>query len=131
MSTITPIIETADIERLADFYREAFGATESQRVPEEGDTFFVNLTIGAATLGIVRAAGEDGSYSGPPDASRMAPAGRILLDLSVPDVDEALRAVASAGGDAPDAATDMPWGLRVGHVSDVDGNPLNLSAPTA
>lgn len=126
---ITPFIETADVDRLVEFYRGVFGAEQVDRVPPDGDVFFVMLQIDDAVLGIVRTADANGDNAGPPDPSRLAPAGRIALDIPVPDPDAALRKVAEAGGEAADQANDMPWGQRVGHARDLDGNELNLSAP--
>jgi predicted enzyme related to lactoylglutathione lyase len=35
--------------------------------------------------------------------------------------------VESVGGTVPGQPNDMPWGQRVAHVLDPDGNMLNLS----
>jgi predicted enzyme related to lactoylglutathione lyase len=45
-------------------------------------------------------------------------------------VDAALARVAFLGGRAPSPATDMPWGQRVAHVRDPDGNAVNLTTTT-
>ncbi|MDN5725246.1 MAG: hypothetical protein L0G99_04840 [Propionibacteriales bacterium] len=126
---ITPFIDTIDGDRLAAFYCRALNAKEGGRVPPSGDVFSVILLIDDAVLGIVRSADGDDEYAGPPDPSRLAPPGRIVLDIPVPDPDAALRAIAAAGGDAADRANDMPWGRRIGDAKDLDGNELNLSAP--
>ena len=78
-SSVTPMIVTHDLERLARFYTGIAGATEDSRTPEEGPTFYLGLRIGDSELGIVA----DGSVES-------APAGRVLLSLEVPDVDAAL-----------------------------------------
>ena len=52
-TTIQPIIATADLDRLLGFYTDVLGAVESTRVPEDGPTFFVGLTVGEADLGLV------------------------------------------------------------------------------
>ena len=115
-STVIPMIVTHDLERLARFYTGVAGATEDSRTPDEGPTFYLALRIGGSELGIVA----DGSIEG-------APAGRVLLSLEVPDVDAALARVESLGGEAPAPPNDMPWGQRVAHVQDPDGNPVNLT----
>ncbi|SDN71750.1 VOC family protein [Geodermatophilus sp. DSM 45219] len=115
-SSVIPMIVTHDLERLARFYTGVAGATEDTRTPEDGPTFYLGLRIGDSELGVVA----DGSVEG-------SPAGRILLSLEVPDVDAALARVESLGGEAPAPANDMPWGQRVAHVKDPDGNPLNLT----
>ena len=119
-SSVTPIIVTHDLERLARFYTGLTGAEESTRVPEDGPVFYLGLRMGDGELGIVS------------DAS-VAPGtpGRVLLSLEVDDVDAALSRVASLGGHAPAPANDMPWGQRVAHVTDPDGNAVNLTTTTA
>ena len=119
-SSVIPMIVTHDLERLARFYTGVAGATEDTRTPAEGPTFYLGLRIGDSELGIVA----DGSIGG-------APAGRVLLSLEVPDVDAALARVESLGGEAPAPANDMPWGQRVAHVKDPDGNPVNLTTTSA
>ena len=115
-SSVTPMIVTHDLERLARFYAGLTGATETTRVPDDGPTFYLGMQVGESELGIVA------------DASvESAAAGRILLSLEVPDVDAALARVESLGGQAPAPANDMPWGQRVAHVKDPDGNVVNLT----
>ncbi len=115
-SSVIPIIVTHDLERLSRFYTGVAGATADTPTPEEGPTSYLSLRIGDCELGIVA----DGSIEG-------APAGRVLLSLEVPDVDAALARVESLGGEAPAPANDMPWGQRVAHVKDPDGNAVNLT----
>jgi predicted enzyme related to lactoylglutathione lyase len=55
----------------------------------------------------------------------------LLLSIEVPDVDAALARVGCLGGEAPAPANDMPWGQRVAHVKDPDGNAVNLTTTSA
>ncbi len=115
-SSITPIIVTADLERLARFYTGLTGAQESTRVPEDGPVFYLGLRIGDGELGIVS------------DASVAAGTpGRVLLSLEVDDVDARMARVEALGGSVGGPANDMPWGQRVAHVQDPDGNAVNLT----
>ncbi|GAA3903267.1 VOC family protein [Streptomyces gulbargensis] len=118
MSTIQPVILTADPDVLAGFYTELFGAEEIFRVPEEGRVFYRGLRIGDTDLGLVTKDGPGG---------RGAP--RIVLGIGVADVDETLGRVRALGGTVSGEPRDMPWGQRVAHVRDPDGNPLNLTQP--
>lgn len=118
-SSVIPMIVTHDLERLNRFYTGLTRATESSRVPDEGPTFYLGLRIGDSELGIVA----DGSVES-------APSGRMLLSIEVADVDAALARVESLGGRAPARAIDMPWGQRVAHVRDPDGNAVNLTTTT-
>jgi predicted enzyme related to lactoylglutathione lyase len=115
-ATIRPIIVSADLERLRTFYTELVGAEEVVRFPEDGPVFYVGLTLGDSELGLSS------------DASVVPGApGRMLLSIEVPDVDALLPKVASLGGEATSGANDMPWGQRVAHVKDPDGNVVNLT----
>ena len=115
-STVTPILVTRDLDRLHAFYAGLFDATEVVRVPEDGPTFYLGLRIGDSELGITADA----------DVEVGKPV-RVLLSIDVPDVDALLPRVVVLGGTAPGPANDMPWGQRVAHVSDPDGNVVNLT----
>ena len=118
-STVQPTIITAHLERMLEFYSGLLGANETQRVPEEGPVFFVGLRIGNSDLGMV-------SDSSAADA----PAGKVLLSIEVHDVDALLPRVRGLGGVITGGPNDMPWGQRVAHIQDPDGNALNLTTPT-
>ncbi len=116
-SSIRPIIVTNDIDRLLAFYTGLFGATEVVRYPEDGPAFYVGLRLGDSELGL---SSDDSVVPGEP--------GRMLLSIEVADVDATLARVEGLGGSAPGPANDMPWGQRVAHVEDPDGNAVNLTA---
>ena len=102
--TIRPIIVTNDIERLLGFYTSLLGAEENFRYPEDGPVFYLGLRLGDSELGL---SSDSGVVPGDP--------GRMLLT------------VAGLGGSAPGPANDMPWGQRVAHIKDPDGNVVNLT----
>jgi predicted enzyme related to lactoylglutathione lyase len=114
--TVRPIIVTPDIAALSAFYTGLLGATEVFRYPDEGAPFYVGLRIGDSELGL--SAGGDVTPGEP---------GRMLLSIEVDDVDRVLPDVERHGGTATSGANDMPWGQRVAHVKDPDGNVVNLT----
>ncbi|GAB3808912.1 VOC family protein [Micromonospora zhanjiangensis] len=118
MTSIQPVVSTPDLPRLRAFYERVLGATQTLRVPDDGPEFFVELRIGDTALGIVQ---NDATETGSPV--------RIILSADVADVDALLPVVESAGGTVPGKPNDMPWGQRVAHVLDPDGNMLNLTRP--
>ena len=116
MSTVRPILVTPDLERLRAFYAGLLDAAETGRFPADGPAFYLGLRVGDTDLGLTA----DGSVTtGTP--------GRVLLSIEVPDVDALLPRVTELGGTVPAGSADMPWGQRVAHVGDPDGNALNLT----
>lgn len=118
MSTIQPVITTAAPDVLIEFYTKLFGAEQTFRVPEEGPLFYLGLRVGDSDLGVV-VKSETGDEGAP----------RILLSVEVDDVGEALGRVTALGGSVSGRPNDMPWGQRVAHIKDPDGNPVNLTQP--
>lgn len=117
-TTIQPVIVTPDLSRLLGFYVGLVGAVETSRVPEDGPTFFVGLQVDDAELGLVADADvETGT------------AQRMLFSVGVTDVNDLLERVEGLGGRVLGPPNDMPWGQRVAHVQDPDGNALNLTQP--
>ncbi|MFB9234909.1 VOC family protein [Plantactinospora siamensis] len=116
MPTVQPVISTPDLSRLLDYYQRVFDAVESDRYPREGEPFFVNLRVGDSELGLV-SQGDAGGEAPP----------RILLSVAVDDVDGRLPEVTAAGGRVLGPPNDMPWGQRVAHTLDPDGNLVNLT----
>jgi predicted enzyme related to lactoylglutathione lyase len=122
-TTVQPVIVTPSIPLLLAFYKALLGAVEISRVPEDGPAFYVALQIGNADLGVVA----DG------DAYTDAPQ-RILLNVNVADlgvgrVAGLLEHVEALGGRVLGPPSDMPWGQRVAHIQDPDGNTINLTEP--
>ena len=112
---IQPIIVTPDLDRVQAFYEQVLGASEVHSYPPDGPVFYRTLKIGDAELGLVS---EPADLSAPP---------RIALSIGVADVDALLPLVEGAGGRVLGPPNDMPWGQRVAHVFDPDGNPINLT----
>jgi predicted enzyme related to lactoylglutathione lyase len=110
------MIITRDAERLLRFYTGLFGAEETDRHPEDGPLFYAGLRIGDSALGVVV---DDAAAVGAPQ--------RMLLSVDVADVDALLPRVEELGGRVEGPPNDMPWGQRVAHVQDPDGNAVNLA----
>jgi predicted enzyme related to lactoylglutathione lyase len=115
-STIEPMIITKDLPRLQRFYTGLLDATETSRFPEDGEVFFVELRVGDSDFGLVS---DDGAAK---DAGQ-----RMLISVDVDDVDALLGRVEPLGGRVLGPPTDMPWGQRVVHLHDPDGNAVNLT----
>ena len=116
-ATIQPILVTADLDRLLGFYTGLFGAAEATRYPADGPVFYLQLRIGNSELGLVTEG---------PDAVAGTPQ-RFALSVDVADVAAALEQVEALGGQVQGPPNDMPWGQRVAHIKDPDGNAINLT----
>jgi len=116
--TIQPILVTADLDRLQRFYTGLLGGMQVRRTPEDGPAFFVGRRVGDSELGLVADAG------GPAGVPQ-----RVLLSIEVDDVNALLDRVTELGGTVGGPPNDMPWGQRVAHIKDPDGNPVNLTQP--
>ncbi|MEV5979424.1 VOC family protein [Streptomyces sp. NPDC052114] len=115
-STIQPMLVTPDVARLLSFYRDLLGAEVTERYPKDGAVFFTLLRIGGADLGIVADAEAE---TGTPQ--------RMLLSVRVENVDDLLSRVEPLHGTVLGQPNDMPWGERVAHIKDPDGNAVNLT----
>jgi predicted enzyme related to lactoylglutathione lyase len=115
-STVQPVLVTPDLDRLRGFYAGLVGVVETWHVPDEGPIFYQGLRIGDSDVGLV-------ANSAVPTGR----AGRMLLSIGVADVDALVPRVEALGGRVTGGPTDMPWGQRVLHVEDPDGNGLNLT----
>jgi predicted enzyme related to lactoylglutathione lyase len=51
------------------------------------------------------------------------------MSVEVENVDELVPRVAQLGGRLLGLPNDMPWGQRVAHIEDPDGNAVNLTQP--
>lgn len=116
VTTVRAMIITPDLDRLLAFYGRLLGAEEVERMPAEGLPFYVGLRLGDSDLGLIADAGVD-----------LGAAQRLLLSIEVPGIDALLDRVTELGGTVLSPPADMPWGQRVVHLRDPDGNAVNLT----
>lgn len=117
-NSIQPVIMTADLKPSPGFlYRAARSHTDIARA-RGWSGFYVGLRVGDSELGLV--ADAEGAAGA---------AGRILFSIAVEDVDSLLSRVTALGGSVRGQPNNMPWGQRVAHIADPDGNTVNLTQP--
>ena len=135
-ATLQPVIVTPSLPLLLAFYKALLGAVEISRMPEDGPAFYVGLQIGNAELGMV--ADGDADVAAPQriplnvnvaDLASGLLEERRLHDLGVGGVESLLEHVEVLGGRVLGPPNDMPWGQRVAHILDPDGNTVNLTEP--
>src|SRR4051794_21299809 len=120
-----PVLYAKDVERIAAFYA-TLGFEEHVRLPgPDGSPGFIGLRRDAAEFAVVTE-----------DSPRMlagvepGPGPRHELFVYVEHVDETVAAIPAAGGTVLKEPADMPWGERVGYVTDPEGNVVTLAATT-
>jgi lactoylglutathione lyase len=119
-----PVLHARDVERVAGFYA-TLGFAEHFRLPgpDGGAGFIAMRREGGAELAVTTE-----------DSPRMlagvepGPGPRHELFVYVEDVDATVAAVDAAGGTVLKPPADMPWGERVGFVTDPEGNLVSLAA---
>ncbi|NAS25818.1 bleomycin resistance protein [Herbidospora sp. NEAU-GS84] len=110
-----PIIEVADLDRALAFYRDGLGGVIDYRFPPDGETRYVSLRLGEATLGL-------GVVPG------LAPApSPVLLWFYV---DATTADLAQRGFTVVEEPVDQPWGERVSLVLDPFGIRVRLGTAT-
>ena len=108
--TVTPYLLVADVDRLLDFLKAAFGAVETERVPsQDGETGHAEALIGDSFVMMGR-------------AQAGFPALPCMLYLYVPDSDATYEQAMAAGADSLQEPTDMFYGDRNAVVKDPEGN---------
>jgi PhnB protein len=114
--TITPNIIAADAERVADFLKRAFGATESYRLTlSDGTLTHCELRIGDSIINLGT-------------AMEGWPAHGLIAQLLVEAPDALFEQAVLAGATALMPMTDMFFGIREGRVSDPFGNVWIIAA---
>ena len=113
MSTF-PIVYSADVERSARFYAQAFGFEQTYRWPSEGGPLeYVALRRGDSHLGIGLGEGRGG----------------FELCLYVEDVDATAESLRTLGAREVAPPADQPWGERLAFFEDPDGHRLHVTMP--
>jgi uncharacterized glyoxalase superfamily protein PhnB len=116
VETVFPIVVSADLPRLLQFYTGVLGGEQVYQFPAEGVPAYVSLRLGQASVGL----GHDPAYQRAPGT----PA--ISLWLYVDDCAAAVEEIRNAGATIIQEPVDQPWGEREARVEDPDGNILIL-----
>src|SRR3954449_3018136 len=108
-----PVLYAKDVERVAAFYA-TLGFQEQFRLPgADGAPGFIGLRRGTAELAVVT---EDSPRT--LAGVEPGPGPRHELFVYVEDVDATAAHVPANGGSVLKEPADMPWGERVGFVTD-------------
>ncbi len=123
MHTVTPHLVCAGAANAIEFYKEAFGATEVDRLAgPDGKLMHAMLRIGDSALMLVDEFPEMGAR-GPQALGGTA----VTIHLSVPDADASFARAVKAGATVRMPVMDMFWGARYGMVQDPFGHQWSIA----
>lgn len=109
--------------RAVEFYRDAFGAQEVDRIPVPGGRLMsVQLRIGGGLLHVADEFPEMGVLA-PPSIGGTP----VVLALEVADADAVFAQAIAAGAEVRQPVQDMFWGDRHGQLDDPFGHRWNIS----
>lgn len=120
---ITPHIVVQGAERAAAFYRDAFGATELDRIPTpDGRLMSVQLRIADGLLHVADEFPEMGVLA-PPSVGGTP----VVLALDVADAEATFAQALAAGAEVLQPLQEMFWGDLHGQIDDPFGHRWNIA----
>ena len=119
--TATPYLVVSDASRALDFYKKAFGATETVRMAGPGGKIgHAEFRIGDSMLML----SDEMPGTRSPQTLGGSP---VSVFLYVPDVDAVFNQAISSGAKADMPPQDMFWGDRFGKLTDPFGHSWALA----
>ena len=123
MHTVTPQLTCAGAADAIDFYKRAFGAVETARMPDdEGKIMHASIRIGDSDIMLVDENREWGALS-PTSLNGSA----VTIHLYVEDVDAFVAKAEKAGARITMPVADMFWGDRYGTLEDPFGHHWSVA----
>jgi uncharacterized glyoxalase superfamily protein PhnB len=120
---VIPHLVCAGAADAIEFYKRAFGAVETFRLPgQEGKLMHAAVEIGRATIMLVDEMPEWGSLS--PKSLNGTP---VTIHLYVDDVDAFVERAVAAGATVKMPVADMFWGDRYGVIVDPFGHNWSIA----
>jgi len=123
MHTVTPHLICANAAEAIEFYKKAFGASETSRLPApNGKLMHASIRIGDSTIMLVDEMPEWGALG--PKALKGSP---VTIHLYVDDVDAFMARAVAAGAKNTMPVQDMFWGDRYGQIEDPCGHRWSVA----
>jgi PhnB protein len=123
MHSVTPHLICAGAADAIEFYKKAFGAIETSRMPGSGGKIMhASIRIGDSALMLVDEMPEWGSSG--PKALKGSP---VVIHLYVDDVDAFTAKAVAAGARITMPVNDMFWGDRYGQLEDPFGHRWSVA----
>ena len=122
MHSVTPHLICAGAADAIEFYKKAFGATESARLPgHDGKIMHAMIRIGDSAVMLVDEMPEWGSL-GP----KTLKGSSVTIHLYVEDADAFVERAVKAGAKVTMPVADMFWGDRYGKLEDPFGHQWSV-----
>ena len=126
MHSLTPHLVCAGAADAIEFYKKAFGAIETSRMPgPQGRLMHAAVRIGDSTLMLVDEMPEWGALG--PKALKGSP---VTVHLYVEDVDATVAKAVAAGAKVTMPVAEMFWGDRYGQLEDPFGHRWSVATHT-
>ena len=123
MHSVTPHLVCAGASDAIEFYKKAFGATETSRMPgPDGKLMHGSVNIGDSCVMLVDENKEWGALS--PKSLGGSP---VTIHLYVENVDQFVAKATSAGAKVVMPVADMFWGDRYGVLEDPFGHKWSVA----
>jgi PhnB protein len=123
MHTVTPHLVCAGAADAIEFYKKAFDATETSRLPgPDGRLMHASIRIGDSTVMLVDEMPEHGALG--PKSLNGSP---VTIHLYVDDVDTFTAQALRAGAKSTMPVSDMFWGDRYGQIEDPFGHRWSIA----
>jgi PhnB protein len=125
MHSVTPHLICAGAAKAIDFYKQAFGAEETARLPgPDGRLMHAAVRIGDSTVMLVDEMPEWGALG--PKSLKGSP---VTLHIYVEDVDAFVARAVKAGAKVTMPVEDAFWGDRYGKLEDPFGHHWSVATP--
>ena len=123
MHSVTPHLVCAGAAKAIDFYKKAFGAEETARLPgPDGRLMHAAVKIGDSTVMLVDEMPEWGSLA--PTSLKGTP---VTIHLYVEDADRFVERAAKAGAKVTMPVAEQFWGDRYGKIEDPFGHHWSVA----
>lgn len=126
MHSVTPHLVVDGAANAIEFYKKAFKATETARIPgQDGKLIHAAVRIGDSTVMLVDEFPDFGNLG--PKKLNGSP---VTLHIYVPDADATYAQAIAAGATGKMPPADMFWGDRYGQVTDPFGHVWSIATHT-
>ncbi len=128
---ITPHLVCKNAAEAIEFYKKAFGATETMRMPHQDGKRLMHAQIKIGDQEVFLADDFPEYHDGKSHTATALGGTPVTLHQYVPNCDAAIEKAAAAGAKVIMPAADMFWGDRYGQVTDPYGHIWSFAHPLA